>query len=87
MYTLKCQQCGCEFEHYSTKRMFCDKCNYERDLERRREQYSKKRAKAKLNKQPAKPFKSIPQVIRELEDYNKKHGTRLTYGKYVEIMR
>jgi hypothetical protein len=48
--------------------------------------------KIRENKKKAKPkvksikSKSIWQITRELEQYNKEHKTRLSYGQYVALV-
>lgn len=83
MYILKCEQCGCEYEHYSMFRRFCDDCRRQRDAERQRKKYQKN----KVETDKKQSVKSISQIARELDEYNRKNGTCLTYGKYCEIMR
>lgn len=36
-------------------------------------------------KEKAKKPCSITDVMRELDEYNKKHGTRLSYGQYMTL--
>lgn len=69
-----CAECGKEFFSHSTKVRFCsNKCatlNY------------KKTRKSK--KQPKK--QTLDDVIAELNEYNRTHGTNLTYGKYKDML-
>lgn len=81
MYKIKCQQCGCEFEHYYYNKRFCDDC---RKLRKR--EYDKRIAnERKVKLIPKKPDKTLSQVIAELETYNKEHKTNLKYGEFVKM--
>ncbi len=44
------------------------------------------RKKAPKPKKTRPDNRSIGQVVAEMDEYNRKNGTRLTYGKYVELM-
>ena len=44
---------------------------------------NKKRKKFRAENKYIKPAKSIRQVIKEMEEYNKANGTKLTYGQYI----
>lgn len=82
MFKLKCQQCGCEFEHPHTRKMFCDECRKIRKAQQHKEYTTVK----KLNKnKPAKPSKTLLEITAELEAYNKQHKTILNYGEFVKM--
>ena len=82
MYKLKCEQCGCEFEHYYHRKRFCDDC---RKI-RKAEQTKKYAGIRKLEKsKPAKASKTLSQVTAELEAYNKEHKTNIKYGEFVSM--
>ena len=67
LFDLKCVECHKVFRNPDKNERFCPDCKKIRD---------KKKSKPKANK-------SVWQIARELEEYNKKHGTMLSYGKYV----
>lgn len=69
-----CAECGKEFFSPNTVVKFCCK--------RCATLYNKKSAKRK--KQPKK--QTLDEVLAELNEYNKTHGTHLTYGKYQEML-
>lgn len=65
-----CAECGKEFFSPNTVVKFCSKkCAMH---------YNKKAAKRK--KQPKK--QTLDELLAEINEYNKTHGTHLTYGKY-----
>lgn len=64
-----CVACGIEFMGYGNTQ-FCPTCR------------AAEKAKQKLHN-PHPERKTISQIIREVERYNREHGTCLTYGQYV----
>lgn len=61
---------------------YCDFCKKNRPNDIKeyvKAEYLKKQKMKKV------PKESLTQVLRDLEAYNKKHGTHLTYGKYVQM--
>ena len=67
LFILKCAECHKVFRNPDENERFCPDC---------------KKIKNKKKLKP-KPNKNASQIIIELEEYNKKHGTRLSYGQYV----
>ena len=84
-YKLICKHCGKEFTHKTFHKAYCDECNAERKRERNRKFMQKKRGTVDVVAKP-RENKALSQVIRELEEYNKTHGTRMSYGQYVSII-
>ena len=41
---------------------------------------------SKKVKKPQNSGKSIKEILAELEAYNREHGTRYTYGQYIELI-
>lgn len=78
-----CGQCGAEYYTNSPRKRLCQKCekeNRQRNIKNTNEQF-------KVYKPRKKPTgKSIYQVIREIEKYNKEHKTMLSYGQYVALV-
>ena len=73
LFDLKCAECHKVFRNPNENERLCPECKKIKE--------SKKKARQK-----AKSNKSIWQITRELEKYNKEHGTRLSYGQYVLLM-
>ena len=72
LFDLKCAECGKIFRNPDENERFCPECK------KIKESKKKPKQKAKSIKS-----KSILQITRELEKYNKEHKTRLSYGQYV----
>ena len=72
LFDLKCVECGKIFRNPDENERFCPEC--------KKINQSKKKARQKAKSIKSK---SIWQIIRELEKYNKEHKTRLSYGQYV----
>lgn len=70
LFDLKCAKCHKVFRNPDENERFCPECNKIKE--------SKKKASRK-----AKSIKSILQITRELEKYNKEHRTMLSYGQYI----
>ena len=68
----QCIWCGKTFETDNGCVKRCPDC-YEKP----------KQAKKKKKSHLKKPVKTIAQVTKELEQYNKEHKTNLTYGKFL----
>jgi hypothetical protein len=73
----KCKQCELEFET-PTRRKICDECAWENEL--KGPKYAGVKRKPRIY---AEPSQTIDEILAEMREYNKEHGTRLTYGKYV----
>ena len=70
LFDLKCAECNKVFRNPDENERFCPECK-----------------KIRENKKPKpKAKKSIWQITRELEKYNKEHKTRLSYGQYVALV-
>ena len=70
LFDLKCVECGKIFRNPNENERLCPECKKIKE--------SKKKASQK-----AKSIKSILQITREIEKYNKEHRTMLSYGEYV----
>lgn len=70
LFDLKCAECKKVFRNPNENERFCPECK-------------KIREKKKPRK---KPTKSLYQITKDLEKYNKTHGTSLTYGEYVSLV-
>ena len=70
LFDLKCADCHKIFRNPDENERFCPECK-----------------KIRENKKPKpKANKSVWQITRELEKYNKEHKTRLSYGQYVALV-
>lgn len=79
-----CVQCGIEFYSGKTNAQLCESCredNKKVALERMKEG-NKKPPKAVAKKRNVKSLKT---VLKQLDRYNKKHHTELSYGQYVAL--
>ena len=75
LFDLRCAECHKVFRNPNENERFCPECN------KIKESKKKARQKAKSIKN-----KSILQITRELEKYNKEHRTMLSYGEYVALV-
>ena len=75
LFDLKCVECGKVFRNPNENEKFCPECK------KIKESKKKPNPKSKI-----KTSKTIWQITRELEKYNKKHKTRLSYGQYVALV-
>lgn len=70
LFDLKCADCHKIFRNPDENERFCPECK-----------------KIRENKKPKpKAKKSVLQITKELEKYNKEHKTRLSYGQYVALV-
>ena len=75
LFDLKCAECYKFFRNPDENERFCPECK------KIKESKKKSKPKVKTNKS-----KSIWQITRELEKYNKEHKTMLSYGEYVALV-
>ena len=89
MATFICKWCNGEYTPTTHNQKYCHECLtlHGREIKSMYERNSRRKRKKKLAaNQPPKKYKTINDIVREMVAYNKKHGTHLTYGKYVEKM-
>ena len=72
LFDLKCAECYKVFRNPDENERFCPECK------KIKENKNKAKQKTKSIKS-----KSVLQVTRELEKYNREHRTMLSYGEYV----
>lgn len=60
--------------------MYCTNCIELRITESKQKSYKKRRGQKE-------PSGSLEEISKEIREYNEKHGTRLTYGKYTALKR
>lgn len=77
-----CPICDEEFEPTSASQIYCHDCRKNRNADIQ--------AYIREQKKKGKPTrvrpKSIKRILRDLEQYNKQHGTLLSYGQYVALL-
>ena len=73
LFDLKCAECHKVFRNPDENERLCPDCKKIRE--------NKKKAKPKV-----KANKSIWQITKELEKYNREHRTMLSYGEYVALV-
>lgn len=73
MYKQVCQRCGKEYRSKIEVQPLCSVC---RAIERRKSA-PKKRKKTKTD--------SLGEMLREIQEYNDRHGTALSYGRYIYL--
>ena len=75
VYKKCCIVCSREFETERHNLRCCsEECTYKHRQKMREEWKNKKAAE--------RPRSTLEQTVRELNEYNRAHGTHLTYGKY-----
>lgn len=73
LFDLRCAECHKVFRNPDESERLCPECKKIKE--------SKKKARQK-----AKSIKSILQITRELEKYNREHRTMLSYGEYIALV-
>ena len=71
LFDLKCAECHKVFRNPDENERLCPEC---------------KKIKKSKKKRNSKADKNLYQIMKDLADYNKKHGTMLSYGKYVALV-
>ena len=73
VYTKTCRRCGLTFETDKPNKRYCIWCgeSSEDRLARKREENKKKK------------LSPLDALLKEIREYNDKHGTSLSYGQYV----
>ena len=75
LFDLRCAECHKVFRNPNENERFCPECKKIKE--------NKKKAKPKIKTSESK---TIWQITRDLEKYNKEHRTMLSYGKYVALV-
>lgn len=70
IYQKKCKWCGNRFDSEKSHKYLCPKCEGDTDKETEKKKKSIKEDK-------------LGDLQREIDTYNREHGTALTYGQYV----
>lgn len=83
----KCKYCKEEYFD-DRKTQMCDECRniLKKDRVKQNNKINKSyKVKDKVRRVELKPKKTLGQVLIELENYNKKHGTHIGYGEFVNL--
>ena len=87
--TAQCK-CGAVIKYTgSRKPIYCEKCKKERRRKSRLDSYYRYKSENKATQEDTQKtsllikFKSITEVLSDLERFNKENGKHLTYGQYV----
>ncbi len=84
--TLTCEVCGKKFtKTHQYEKYCCDECRKVAQKEYFKRYEEKRRAK---KTQPNKaPKETLDKILKQLDRYNKKNNTCLSYGQFVEMKR
>ena len=82
---LLCIDCGKVFTAKARNALRCEKCRCEHNLYKARENKQKNKIAREQAKRP-QPKTSLRKILREIEQYNKEHKTRLSYGQYIAMI-
>lgn len=82
MRTRICPNCFSTFVPRNGHQKYCDDCRDYRREEIEQDMKRRRRAQAARKRQEA-----ISDMCEEIEEYNREHGTRLSYGKYDGLKR
>ncbi len=81
MFQINCEDCGASFEAKTNNRRFCDACNRQRDIDRKRNSRRMYMKPPAEHERPQKPTVDLVTVAVAA----RKAG--MTYGKYVAAMK
>ena len=79
-YKISCERCGCEIVTTHHLQRYCTRCRADVRRETQRKACRRYKNKRVVN------HKSVNEIIKELNAYNKEHNTSLTYGQYMLIL-
>lgn len=87
-YTKVCVDCGTQFETAKKLVRLCDECRANKVKERNEKNFKQyKSVKTTKKKENKKKAPSLIEYMLLVEQYNKKHGTMHTYGKFQELIQ
>lgn len=81
MFKKNCLHCGKEFRPLIGTQMYCCRSCYELAKKKRAEIYNRK----KREERAARKNRTLDEILKEIEEYNKKHGTFISYGQYMSM--
>lgn len=77
---INCEMCGCVIVAYSKNKKFCTKC----ERKRRKTRYKKEEYPEETQK--AAPRLTIGEIAKMQEEYQKRTGQYVSYGKMVSMI-
>ncbi len=83
-FEMTCICCGVSFMAGNHNAKYCPVCK-ETEKKRLSEEAKRNARLRKQNREAAVSRKNLVEFLREIDTYNKKHGTRLSYGQYVAL--
>ena len=81
-----CKECGEVFYTLGYRRVICPECKEKAKKENEDNAKGNKTSAKKSKSKPKKKPKTLMQIIRAKNKYNKENGTLLSYGQYVSMM-
>lgn len=81
--TVTCSWCKKDFQPTAANQKYCHDCRTKHGKEIKAYYEATRIRKRRVLKVKPLPKKTIPDIVRDIMAYNKKHGTHLTYGQYV----
>jgi tRNA(Ile2) C34 agmatinyltransferase TiaS len=80
-----CFDCGETFTALLSNALRCEKCRKKAKNQAAKKYMMQSRSIRKIPKSMP-PRKSIKDILKEMAQYNREHGTCLSYGKYVAMI-
>lgn len=81
-----CKECGETFYTMGYRRVVCPECKEKQKKGNQDNAKGEKTSAKKPKPKPKKKPKTLMQIVREKNKYNKNNGTLLSYGQYVSMM-
>lgn len=81
-----CKKCGEVFYTMGYRRVICPECKEKQKKGNQDNAKGDKTSAKKSKPKPKKKPKTLMQIVREKNKYNKNNGTLLSYGQYVSMM-
>lgn len=82
MYKKDCAYCGKEFMPVIGPQIYCSR---ECCTMAKRKRDARSRKKIKVKKRERKRSVTLDEILKEIEECNKKHGTFISYGQYMSM--
>ena len=82
MYKKDCAYCGKEFMPVIGPQIYCSR---ECCVLAKRKRDLRNRKKIKVKTRERKRSVTLDEILKEIEEYNKKHGTFISYGQYMSM--
>lgn len=81
-HAAKCRMCGKSFLTASPNAKYCTECGKEKDREAARIAYADKKWQSQFD---SLKMNNINKFLKEKSDYEKRNGTYISYGKYMDL--